>query len=392
MSEVLERKVGIVSCSGEELAEGTVARLAALKVLNELRPRDTVTICLPLFLAGGAGDRAFAKLHPTITVDGCDLRCAARGTEKYSSKPAASLVVNELGGRMRPGAARRTPTIECRRAEGSGGHRRTAGSSGGPSAGQGSRDLARGRGVGERGPTGRSVKSTCSCGSGVAVTKLTIDGQTVELVALPLIFRHFRDKGRGQDEEAARDLFETVKVYNAVPEEAEASLPRGGAARVRRLLPNGDEAMSRTATYHTTVRWTGEHWGHLIMGNGPEMKFSAPPDAHGHAGVLTPEDAFVAAANTCVMMMFIWATERFKLKLVSFECRTEGTKLIELDRTEIFTRLHFRPVIRIAAAGEPRATVEARTRRALQAAQKYSLVANSVKSEIVIEPEIIIDE
>src|SRR5512136_182762 len=96
MSDLLDRKVGIVSCSGEELAEGTVARLAALRVLNELRPRDTVTICLPLFLAGGAGDRAFARLHPTITVDGCDLRCAARGTEKYSSKPAASLVVNEL--------------------------------------------------------------------------------------------------------------------------------------------------------------------------------------------------------------------------------------------------------------------------------------------------------
>ena len=67
-----------------------------LKVLNELRPKDTVTICLPLFLAGGAGDRAFAKLHPTITVDGCDLRCAARATEKYSNKPAASLVVNEV--------------------------------------------------------------------------------------------------------------------------------------------------------------------------------------------------------------------------------------------------------------------------------------------------------
>jgi organic hydroperoxide reductase OsmC/OhrA len=150
--------------------------------------------------------------------------------------------------------------------------------------------------------------------------------------------------------------------------------------------------MSRTATYHTTVRWTGEHWGHLVMGNGPEMEFSAPPDGHGHAGVFTPEDAFVAAANTCVMMMFIWATERFKLKLVSFECRTEGTKLIELDRTEVFTRLHFRPVIHIAAAGESRTTVEARTRRALQAAQKYSLIANSVKSEIVVEPEIIIEE
>ncbi len=150
--------------------------------------------------------------------------------------------------------------------------------------------------------------------------------------------------------------------------------------------------MSRTATYTTTVRWTGDHWGHLVMGNGPEMKFSAPPDAHGYAGVLTPEDAFVAAANTCVMMMFIWATERFKLKLLSYDCRTEGTKLIELDRTEIFTRLHFRPMIRVAAGGEPKDVIEARTRRALQAAQKYSLVANSVKSEIVMRPEIAIVE
>ncbi len=150
--------------------------------------------------------------------------------------------------------------------------------------------------------------------------------------------------------------------------------------------------MSRTATYHTRVRWLGEHWGHVAMGNGPEMKFSAPPDAHGHAGVLTPEDAFVAAANTCVMMMFIWSAERFKLKLLSYECRAEGTKLVEIDRTETFTRLHFRPVIRVAPGEQPKEAVVGRVRRALASAQKYSLVANSVKSEIVIEPEILVQE
>jgi organic hydroperoxide reductase OsmC/OhrA len=94
----------------------------------------------------------------------------------------------------------------------------------------------------------------------------------------------------------------------------------------------------------------------------------------------------VAAANTCIMMMFIWAAERFKLNLLSYDCRTEGTKLIELDRTEIFTHLHFWPVIRIAASGEKKDVVEARARRALQSAQKYSLVANSVKSQIIIDP------
>ena len=40
--------------------------------------------------------------------------------------------------------------------------------------------------------------------------------------------------------------------------------------------------MAKTAVYNTTVRWKGEHWGHIVMGNGPEMDFSAPPDAQGH--------------------------------------------------------------------------------------------------------------
>lgn len=146
--------------------------------------------------------------------------------------------------------------------------------------------------------------------------------------------------------------------------------------------------MPHTATYHTTVHWKGEHWGHIRMGNGPEMDFSAPPDAHGHAGVLTPEDAFVAAVNTCVMMMFLWSAERFKLDLVSFECHAVGTKRIELDRTEIFAEvaLHPRVVVRLGEA-EQEATLK-RIQRALESAVKYSLVANSIKSRLAIEPEI----
>ena len=144
--------------------------------------------------------------------------------------------------------------------------------------------------------------------------------------------------------------------------------------------------MSKTYTYNTQVNWKGEHWGHIIMGNGPEMDFSAPPEAQGHPGVLTPEDAFVAAANTCIMMMFIWAAERFKLDLVSYDCKVEGTKLIELDRTEVFTHLRFWPIIKIRAGLEQPEVVHERALRALQTAQKYSLVANSVKSKIEINP------
>ena len=44
--------------------------------------------------------------------------------------------------------------------------------------------------------------------------------------------------------------------------------------------------------------------------------------------------------------------------------------------------------LRVAAGGEPKDAVEARVRRALAAAEKYSLVANSVKSKVTVDAQI----
>ena len=89
-------KVGIVSCSGEELPGGTVTRVATRLVLEKLRPDKTVTICLPLFLSGDEGERDFAKVYPTITIDGCDKRCAQRATANLSARPADSVLVSDI--------------------------------------------------------------------------------------------------------------------------------------------------------------------------------------------------------------------------------------------------------------------------------------------------------
>ena len=102
MPEPPRKKVGLVSCSGEEMAEGTVTRLATLRVLESLRPGETVTICLPLFLAGSEEERAFARNFPTITVDGCDKCCAKRGTEAHSGPVTKSLNVPEVLGEAYP--------------------------------------------------------------------------------------------------------------------------------------------------------------------------------------------------------------------------------------------------------------------------------------------------
>jgi uncharacterized metal-binding protein len=219
MPDLPERKAGIVACSGEELAEGTVARLAALKVLHELRPGKTVTLCLPLFLAGGEGDRAFARFHPTITVDGCGLRCAARGTETYSGKPAASIVVSELAAQEGIGQ------IDGRRCLNR--------------AGKQAVDITAQRlsefvdqFVGMRGAaapvvettapsTSEAKADTCSCGSVAPVGNISIAGKSVPLRALPLIFQRLRETGR-VPQSAGEELLQVVKIYNYVPPALEA--------------------------------------------------------------------------------------------------------------------------------------------------------------------------
>jgi organic hydroperoxide reductase OsmC/OhrA len=134
--------------------------------------------------------------------------------------------------------------------------------------------------------------------------------------------------------------------------------------------------------YRSDVTWTGGRAGEVRLGNGPALPFSAPPDAHGRPGTLTPEDAFVAAVNTCVALMFIWAAERMKIDLVRYECAGEATKTVALDRTESFSRVVLRPRIAVRGADE------ARVRRALDSALKYSLVAHSITGELIVEPEI----
>lgn len=223
MPELIQKKVGIVSCSGEELAEGTVTRLAALKVLEKMRPGDTVTICLPLFLAGGEGDRAFAKFYPTIAVDGCEKRCAYRGTEMYSNRPAASIVVTDLvreQGLSQPEGKRKlneaglqvVDAVAQQIAEqvdsllGKGWSRREGAFTQAESGSTAQQEVA----------LQEEVVATCACGSGIPIQTVSVNGQEMTLVALPLIFQNFRDAKKAPSEGVLAEMMEMVKIYNGI--------------------------------------------------------------------------------------------------------------------------------------------------------------------------------
>ncbi|HEY5527395.1 MAG TPA: putative zinc-binding protein [Candidatus Anoxymicrobiaceae bacterium] len=94
--EVRPTKVGVISCSGESEAEGTIARNAVRLVMEKYRPGIVVSLCLPLYLAGDGGERDFAKKVPVIAVDGCEKACARTATEEYSGEVASRLDIRDL--------------------------------------------------------------------------------------------------------------------------------------------------------------------------------------------------------------------------------------------------------------------------------------------------------
>jgi uncharacterized metal-binding protein len=201
-------KIGIIACSGEEIPAGTLSRLATRRVLKLLRPQSTVTLCLPLFLAGEEQERRFAREHPTITVDGCERLCAKRGTEQYSARVAASLVVTDILGdrvakchrsaRDRDQSDEEAVWILAERIAAEVDALSSTAPQSPPSG------------------TPQVASCGCSCGSPPPATNLRIGGKTVVVSGLPLVLDHLRKQGLQPGEGSADRLLETVRVYHAI--------------------------------------------------------------------------------------------------------------------------------------------------------------------------------
>ena len=238
-------KIGIISCSGEEIPEGTIARQAVRRVLEGLRPQQTVTLCLPLFLAGEVGERRFASEHPTITVDGCDKLCAKRGTEKYSGAVTASLVVTDiLGGRAR-GCHRSTRDADtadeqavwlvAERVAAEVDNLAAQGTPAKTSEGSATATAAGG--------------SRCSCGGPSPDGKLAMNGRSVSINGLPLIFQRLQKKGLQPGNGCAAELLETVRVYHPIETHEEAEYQDALVAAYRTFCerrPNGQQPGTTT--------------------------------------------------------------------------------------------------------------------------------------------------
>ncbi len=133
--------------------------------------------------------------------------------------------------------------------------------------------------------------------------------------------------------------------------------------------------------YHNTLTWKGEKKADLkFIESEQEVEVATPPEFGGHEGIISPEDLFVSSANVCFMTTLLGTIKNMGVEIVSYESEAEGI-LETVDKMKIFTKIIIKPKIKAR-------DTEEKIRLILGHAEKRCLVANSMKTQVIIEPEI----
>jgi uncharacterized metal-binding protein len=90
------RRVVVVPCSGIGKPSGSVSREAAYDLCEDLRPEQTTLVALSKLVLGEEGARHRVRLCPSITIDGCKLRCAAKLVEHSGGRIAGEVAVLDV--------------------------------------------------------------------------------------------------------------------------------------------------------------------------------------------------------------------------------------------------------------------------------------------------------
>ncbi len=89
-------RVVVVPCSGIGKSLGTVGRVATYKVVEQLKPKKTRTVCLALLTMGDADALGLVRENPCIAVDGCPAQCSKKNIEASMGKLAYNVVVTDF--------------------------------------------------------------------------------------------------------------------------------------------------------------------------------------------------------------------------------------------------------------------------------------------------------
>jgi organic hydroperoxide reductase OsmC/OhrA len=145
--------------------------------------------------------------------------------------------------------------------------------------------------------------------------------------------------------------------------------------------------MSEKHTYTTAVEWTKNKRAALSSKGLPTIEVATPPNfPGGHEGIWSPEHLYTAAAEVCLMTTFLSFAERAKLAFLSYKSQADGI-LDKVEKSLLMTHIHIKATITVASEAD---RVEAL--KLIERAERYCLISNSMKSEVTIEPTVVVKE
>ncbi|MGE5625044.1 MAG: OsmC family protein [Bacillota bacterium] len=146
--------------------------------------------------------------------------------------------------------------------------------------------------------------------------------------------------------------------------------------------------------YTITCRWSGSTaLGYEAYGRTHDMaappakaalKLTSDPAFHGDPALLNPEQLLVMAASSCQMLSFLAVAARKRIDVVEYEDRAEGF-MPEGDKPIRITRVVLKPRIVVKGPADKEAVL-----KAVHTGHEHCFIANSLKTDIKIEPEIVI--
>ncbi|MBU2550151.1 MAG: OsmC family protein [Proteobacteria bacterium] len=135
--------------------------------------------------------------------------------------------------------------------------------------------------------------------------------------------------------------------------------------------------------FEAEVEWTGEKAGRLKLEGRPDLQVAPPPQFEGPEGMNSPQEMFVASAAVCIMTTFLAMGNKVRAEWESFSCSGRGHLELVKGQGLIFTRIELFPKVTVRAEEQVPAV-----EKALELAKKYCLVTNSMKSEVVMHPQV----
>jgi peroxiredoxin-like protein len=145
--------------------------------------------------------------------------------------------------------------------------------------------------------------------------------------------------------------------------------------------------MENVHYYDVVLKYISDRKGVLSSSKLPStIEVATPPEfAKGMPDIWSPEHLLVAAVNSCLMTTFLAIAENYKLDFVSFDCNARG-KLEMVDGKYMISEIELMPELTIKSENE----IE-KAEKILMKSERACLISNSIKSNIVFTPNILLN-